>query len=351
MIDHGGGFYRFEPTTEADRPSQPFPTRLSETGLFASVADHKPHPAALPLRRQCTAVGRRSDDRAVRRPAGPGADRAKASAQRGRRVDIARRLGPGADAQSRPGSTTPASRPASESRRACWSASRANGPVTPTAGTPSRPTPSWSPASGIGETLEVPDPAAAGRPSRARLAVPLPHRVPGLPLASGRLHRGLHSTPARPRPRLRRHHRQPASRSRAHRRVPGPAAHEARRPTAAGQPLRGSGLAGGPGQVVPARQLLDLPRQRGRRQLSHGAGAHHPDRQDAADRSKSPATTASTSKTPASSPPAHPSGRCSTSESRAAGPARCLRWRRPRSTARPSRLIADWIRSLQPGKR
>jgi uncharacterized repeat protein (TIGR03806 family) len=49
VIDHGGGFYRFEPTTEADRPSQPFPTRLSETGLYASVADHRPHPAALPF--------------------------------------------------------------------------------------------------------------------------------------------------------------------------------------------------------------------------------------------------------------------------------------------------------------
>ncbi|HEV3165422.1 MAG TPA: PQQ-dependent sugar dehydrogenase [Isosphaeraceae bacterium] len=48
VIDQGSGFYRLEPTTEADRPSQPFPTRLSETGLFASVASHKPHPAALP---------------------------------------------------------------------------------------------------------------------------------------------------------------------------------------------------------------------------------------------------------------------------------------------------------------
>ena len=47
VIDHAGGFYRLEPTTEADQPTQPFPTRLSETGLFASVADHKPHPAAL----------------------------------------------------------------------------------------------------------------------------------------------------------------------------------------------------------------------------------------------------------------------------------------------------------------
>jgi uncharacterized repeat protein (TIGR03806 family) len=49
VIDQGSGFYRFEPTTEADQPSQPFPRRLSQTGLFASVADHKPHPAALPF--------------------------------------------------------------------------------------------------------------------------------------------------------------------------------------------------------------------------------------------------------------------------------------------------------------
>ena len=48
IIDQRGGFYRLEPTTEADRPSRPFPTKLSETGLFASVAEHRPHPAALP---------------------------------------------------------------------------------------------------------------------------------------------------------------------------------------------------------------------------------------------------------------------------------------------------------------
>jgi glucose/arabinose dehydrogenase len=48
VINHGEGtFYRLEPTTAADRPSQPFPTKLSQTGLFASVSDHKPHPAAL----------------------------------------------------------------------------------------------------------------------------------------------------------------------------------------------------------------------------------------------------------------------------------------------------------------
>lgn len=47
VIDQASGFYRLEPTTEADRPAQPFPTRLSQTGLFASVAAHTPHPATL----------------------------------------------------------------------------------------------------------------------------------------------------------------------------------------------------------------------------------------------------------------------------------------------------------------
>jgi len=49
VIDHNGGFYRLEPTTEADRPKQSFPRRLSETGLFASVDKHLPHEAALPF--------------------------------------------------------------------------------------------------------------------------------------------------------------------------------------------------------------------------------------------------------------------------------------------------------------
>ena len=48
IIDQGSGFYRLEPTTEADRPTQPFPRKLSETGLFASVPGHKPHPATIP---------------------------------------------------------------------------------------------------------------------------------------------------------------------------------------------------------------------------------------------------------------------------------------------------------------
>jgi uncharacterized repeat protein (TIGR03806 family) len=48
VIDQGTGFYRLEPLTEADHPAQPFPTRLSATGLFASVSAHRPHPATIP---------------------------------------------------------------------------------------------------------------------------------------------------------------------------------------------------------------------------------------------------------------------------------------------------------------
>ena len=44
--------------------------------------------------------------------------------------------------------------------------------------------------------------------------------------------------------------------------------------------LRGRSPARDPGQVVPARQLLDLPRRRGRRERRDGAGFHHPARQD-----------------------------------------------------------------------
>jgi uncharacterized repeat protein (TIGR03806 family) len=50
IIDQAsGGFYRLERTSEADRPKRPFPTRLSDSGLFVSVAAHAPHPAAIPF--------------------------------------------------------------------------------------------------------------------------------------------------------------------------------------------------------------------------------------------------------------------------------------------------------------
>ncbi len=48
VIDEVSGFYRLDPTTDADKPSEPFPAKLSQTGLFASVAPLRLNSAALP---------------------------------------------------------------------------------------------------------------------------------------------------------------------------------------------------------------------------------------------------------------------------------------------------------------
>jgi glucose/arabinose dehydrogenase len=47
IADHGGGLYRLEPTPREGRPAK-FPTKLSETGIFASVKDHRPQPGLIP---------------------------------------------------------------------------------------------------------------------------------------------------------------------------------------------------------------------------------------------------------------------------------------------------------------
>ncbi len=46
VVDHAGGFYRLEPMPPQEPTS--FPRRLSETGLFASVAEHRLLPAVIP---------------------------------------------------------------------------------------------------------------------------------------------------------------------------------------------------------------------------------------------------------------------------------------------------------------
>jgi uncharacterized repeat protein (TIGR03806 family) len=47
IVDHGGGLYRLEPAPADDKPT-PFPKKLSDTGLFQSVAEHRPHAALIP---------------------------------------------------------------------------------------------------------------------------------------------------------------------------------------------------------------------------------------------------------------------------------------------------------------
>jgi hypothetical protein len=47
VTDYGGGFYRLVPSPGPERAA-PFPTLLSETGLFASTREHRPDPALIP---------------------------------------------------------------------------------------------------------------------------------------------------------------------------------------------------------------------------------------------------------------------------------------------------------------
>jgi glucose/arabinose dehydrogenase len=47
IADHGGGFFRLEPSPKEANPSK-FPRRLSETGLFQLVKGHVPDPALIP---------------------------------------------------------------------------------------------------------------------------------------------------------------------------------------------------------------------------------------------------------------------------------------------------------------
>jgi uncharacterized repeat protein (TIGR03806 family) len=47
IADHGGGYYRLEPAPKEANPPK-FPTKLSETGLFTDVKEHRTHPALVP---------------------------------------------------------------------------------------------------------------------------------------------------------------------------------------------------------------------------------------------------------------------------------------------------------------
>jgi glucose/arabinose dehydrogenase/mono/diheme cytochrome c family protein len=47
IVDHAGGLYTLEPTPK-EQPKPPFPTKLSETGLFTTVRGHHVDPALIP---------------------------------------------------------------------------------------------------------------------------------------------------------------------------------------------------------------------------------------------------------------------------------------------------------------
>jgi glucose/arabinose dehydrogenase len=47
LVDYAGGIYELEPSPPGT-PTNAFPRKLSETGLFLSVSGHRPHPALIP---------------------------------------------------------------------------------------------------------------------------------------------------------------------------------------------------------------------------------------------------------------------------------------------------------------
>ena len=47
VLDDGGGVFKFEPNLQDSKPARPFPTLLSETGLFSSVKGHVPDPSLI----------------------------------------------------------------------------------------------------------------------------------------------------------------------------------------------------------------------------------------------------------------------------------------------------------------
>ncbi len=69
IVDHGGSLHELEPTPPA-AANRKFPTRLSETGLFASTASHEPAPGVVPYSINAAPPGRRSDGGEIPRPAG-----------------------------------------------------------------------------------------------------------------------------------------------------------------------------------------------------------------------------------------------------------------------------------------
>ena len=160
-----------------------FPRKLSESGLFASVKEHVMQPGVDSLLRQLAALVRRRAQGAVHRHS------------RTRPASIC-----GSSSRDKGGWNFPdetvlvksfalettagrSRQPPLDRDAVPHEARQANGSATPTSGTTSRPTPSWSPAEGLDREYEirVPTSPSTRRPDAADLALSQPHRVHGLP--------------------------------------------------------------------------------------------------------------------------------------------------------------------------
>ena len=277
VIDHAGRLLSLRADDRGRQPSQPFPTRLSETGLFASVADHKPHPAALPFE---VGAPQWADGATMERFAAlPGLERIEQKPQ----------LNAGGAWTLPNGSVLvqtlsldlvdDAGKPARkriETRLLVrqqgewigysyrWNAEQTDAELVPAAGAAAEfevadPTEPAAVASRPGGSPPAPSAWSATRePPASSWASPRSSSTATtITAASSTTSSARSSTSASSRARC------PARRDDPPRLV---------NPYDAKAPLEARVT------VVPARQLLDLPRQGGGRQRPHGAGPHHPDR-------------------------------------------------------------------------
>ena len=145
-----GGIYVLEPNPDAAKPRKPFPTKLSETGLFADVAQQSLADGVYPYSINARAVGRSREGSAARRFAGNvvsarfiASDAAGAGhgvVQVARVLPEGRRAG---QARSRwRWSAATRQQLASWKHRSCTSTA-GDGTATHTGGTTRKPTPRW----------------------------------------------------------------------------------------------------------------------------------------------------------------------------------------------------------------
>ena len=280
VIDQVSGFYRLEPTTEADRPVPAVPDPAERDGPVRLGRRPQAPPGRAPVSRSSPRSGP-TGRRWSGSPRLTGLERIEQKPQ----------LNAGGAWTLPDGSVlvqTPQPRPGRRRRQA-----------GPQAG---RDPPAGPPAGGMGRLLlplerradrrragpappapatefEVADPAAPGGRREQVWRFPAADRVPGLPLAGGRA-----SSWASPRSSSTATATTAAPSTTSSARSSTSASSRARSPGGADDrprlvnPYDAEGPAGGPGQVVPARELLDLPRQGGGRQLPDGAGPRHPAR-------------------------------------------------------------------------
>ena len=281
IVDHAGGLYTLEPTPK-EQPKPPFPTKLSETGLFTSVKGHQVDPGLIPydVNAPLWSDGA-SKERFI---ALPGDGKIEFADARGWNFPEGAVLVKTFSLDMAKASL----RRDAVLKRGCSRSKTDNGKAIRTCGTTRRPTPIWSRRRGWTAFMRSAI-RKAGRRSQANLALSQPGRVHGLPQPGGQLGSWTHHNADEQSPRLRRRQGRAvahAGTSRRFHRQTGQAAE------GVSSAHRSRGNEGGlefAGTFLSASQLRPVPRPRRRRQLADGFGIHHHERRSAPNRRQAPA--------------------------------------------------------------